>query len=34
MGPIFMVQAIKEDCFTLEDGTDRCVTYQKSEDLI
>jgi len=34
MGPIFMVQAVQEDRFALEDGTDRCVTSQKSEDLI
>ena len=34
MGSIFMVQAVKEDCFALEDGTDRCVTSRKREDLI
>jgi hypothetical protein len=34
MGPIFMVQAVKEDYFALEDGTDRCVTSQKRDDLI
>jgi hypothetical protein len=34
MGSIFMVQAVKEDCFALEEWTDRCVTSQKNEDLI
>jgi hypothetical protein len=34
MGPIFVVQAVTEDCLNDEDGTDRCVTSQKSEDLI
>ena len=34
MGLTFMVQAVKEDYFALEDGIDRCVTSQKTEDLI
>jgi len=34
MGPIIMVQAVKEVCFAFEDETDRCVTSKRSEDLI